>query len=189
MLQHLIGHQSLFFINMYEDLWSLYEHFHSDHPLLDQHVQSSRQESHRSHVTSSRQTGTGNNSRDREQVKDGHRSSHGRTQDSTEMRSQYQKDFPPPSACWRRRTPALPQPDNIGINPAFRWEKLCWHHQALKIHVKKNSSVSVRVTRIEFRTIQRDTYPGWPITMPMYDGRLRKDKPNTPSEKPTNQSL
>lgn len=41
-----------------------------------------------------------------------------------EMQSQYQKDFPPPSSCRRRRTPALPQPDNIGINPAFRWGKV-----------------------------------------------------------------
>ncbi|XP_054611527.1 uncharacterized protein si:dkeyp-69c1.9 isoform X2 [Dunckerocampus dactyliophorus] len=50
------------------------------------------------------------------------------------MRSQYQKDFPPPSSWCRRSTPALPQPDNIGINPAFR---------------------------IDFRTVQRDTFPDW----------------------------
>ncbi|XP_049598929.1 uncharacterized protein si:dkeyp-69c1.9 [Syngnathus scovelli] len=50
------------------------------------------------------------------------------------MLSQYQKDFPPRSSWCRRRTPALPQPDNIGINPAFR---------------------------IEFGTIQRETYPNW----------------------------
>ncbi|XP_037124804.1 uncharacterized protein si:dkeyp-69c1.9 isoform X1 [Syngnathus acus] len=50
------------------------------------------------------------------------------------MLSQYQKDFPPPSSWCRRRTPALPQPDNIGINPAFR---------------------------IEFGTINRETYPNW----------------------------
>ncbi|KAK7926140.1 hypothetical protein WMY93_008450 [Mugilogobius chulae] len=41
-------------------------------------------------------------------------------QDTVVMKSQYQKDFPPPTSCRRRRTPALPQPDNIGINPAFR---------------------------------------------------------------------
>lgn len=53
-------------------------------------------------------------------------------QGMTEMQSQYQKDFPPPSSCCRRRTPALPQPDNIGINPAFR---------------------------IDFSTVQRETFP------------------------------
>lgn len=41
-------------------------------------------------------------------------------EETLEMQSQYQKDFPPPSSRHRRRTPALPQPDNIGINPAFR---------------------------------------------------------------------
>ncbi|TWW74715.1 hypothetical protein D4764_14G0007180 [Takifugu flavidus] len=51
------------------------------------------------------------------------------------MLSQYQQDFPPPP-CPRRRTPALPHPDNIGINPAFR---------------------------LEFSTVQRDAYPPWPI--------------------------
>lgn len=40
--------------------------------------------------------------------------------ETLQMQSQYQKDFPPPSSCHRRRTPALPQLDNIGINPAFR---------------------------------------------------------------------
>ncbi|KAJ3588672.1 hypothetical protein NHX12_009526 [Muraenolepis orangiensis] len=55
------------------------------------------------------------------------------------MKSLYQKDFPPPlpqHPC-RRRTPAHPQPDNIAINPSLR---------------------------IEFSTIQRETYPGWPVT-------------------------
>lgn len=40
-------------------------------------------------------------------------------QENLLMLSQYQKDFPP-LPCPRRRTPALPHPDNIGINPAFR---------------------------------------------------------------------
>ncbi|XP_040929693.1 uncharacterized protein si:dkeyp-69c1.9 [Betta splendens] len=59
-----------------------------------------------------------------------------RNEDPADMRSQYQKDFPPPSSCRRRRTPALPQPDNIGINPAFR---------------------------IEFGTVQRQTLPEWAV--------------------------
>ncbi|CAL9685516.1 unnamed protein product [Knipowitschia caucasica] len=57
-------------------------------------------------------------------------------QDPIDMKSQYQKDFPPPTSCRRRRTPALPQPDNIGINPAFR---------------------------IDFSTVQRETFPSRPI--------------------------
>ncbi|KAK9536635.1 hypothetical protein VZT92_006402 [Zoarces viviparus] len=61
------------------------------------------------------------------------------------MQSQYQKDFPPPSSYRRRRTPALPQPDNIGINPAFR---------------------------MDFGTVQRETFPGWPIMNPTCAGRL-----------------
>ncbi|XP_061818859.1 uncharacterized protein [Nerophis lumbriciformis] len=55
------------------------------------------------------------------------------------MLSQYQKDFPPLTSPRRRRTPALPQQDNIGINPSFR---------------------------MEFRTVQRDTYPDWPVSGP-----------------------
>ncbi|XP_077447760.1 uncharacterized protein LOC144067740 [Stigmatopora argus] len=60
------------------------------------------------------------------------------------MVSQYQQDFPPPSSWRRRRTPALPQPDNIAINPAFR---------------------------IDFETVHRKMYPNWPNPeMPMqYD--------------------
>nr|XP_046266385.1 uncharacterized protein si:dkeyp-69c1.9 [Scatophagus argus] len=107
-------------------------------------AQNTQQESHRSHLTSSRQTGGGNSSRDRERGEDeqeGNQVQMGPTgvkneHSATEMLSQYQKDFPPPSSCRRRRTPALPQPDNIGINPAFR---------------------------IEFSTVQREAYPGWPI--------------------------
>ncbi|XP_077597304.1 uncharacterized protein LOC144212960 [Stigmatopora nigra] len=57
------------------------------------------------------------------------------------MLSQYQQDFPPPSSWRRRRTPALPQPDNIAINPAFR---------------------------IDFETVHRKMYPNWPNPeMPM----------------------
>ncbi|KAG7217270.1 hypothetical protein INR49_027814 [Caranx melampygus] len=67
-------------------------------------------------------------------------------QATVEMQSQYQKDFPPPSSSCRKRTPALPQPDNIGINPAFR---------------------------IEFNTVQRETYPGWPIVNHRCAGRPR----------------
>ncbi|XP_044227082.1 uncharacterized protein si:dkeyp-69c1.9 [Thunnus albacares] len=118
----------------------------------------SQQESRRSHPTSSRQTGRGNSSRDGEPGEDMREGDCDQTQDTTEMQSQYQKDFPPPSSCRRRRTPALPQPDNIGINPAFR---------------------------IEFRTVQRETYPGWPILNRRCAGRLRtalSGEPNTISE-------
>lgn len=80
----------------------------------------SLQESCCSHPMSLRQTGRGNSSRDREPGKDRQKGDLDQIQDTAEMQSQYQKDFPPPSSCRRRRTPALPQPDNIGINPAFR---------------------------------------------------------------------
>ncbi|XP_035767640.1 uncharacterized protein si:dkeyp-69c1.9 isoform X1 [Neolamprologus brichardi] len=70
-------------------------------------------------------------------------------QETAQMQSRYQKDFPPPSSCHRRRTPAFPQPDNIGINPAFR---------------------------INFSTVQRETYPGWPIVNVGYGGRQRPAK-------------
>ncbi|XP_071316512.1 uncharacterized protein [Trachinotus anak] len=100
-----------------------------------------------SHPTSSRETGRGSSSssRDREPGEDEQEGNLDQ-QEATQMQSQYQKDFPPPSSFRRRRTPALPQPDNIGINPAFR---------------------------IEFNTVQRETYPGWPIVNSRYAGRLR----------------
>ena len=96
-------------------------------------AQNTQQESHRSHLTSTRQTGRGNSSRDREEDEVGIESQRDRTgstggeneHGTTEMKSQYQKDFPPPSSCRRRRTPAHPQPDNIGINPAFGLESVC----------------------------------------------------------------
>lgn len=103
--------------------------------------------SHWSHSTSSRQTGRGNGGREREQGEDKQQENHvqmGSTavkmikQDATEMQSQYQRDFPPPSSCRRRRTPALPQPDNIGINPAFGWEWVCQCH----INVETSSWMS-----------------------------------------------
>ncbi|KAG7237045.1 hypothetical protein INR49_032868, partial [Caranx melampygus] len=106
-------------------------------------TQRTQQESQSRHPTSSRQTGRGNSS-SREQGENEHKGNYDQTrskavrdeQATVEMQSQYQKDFPPPSSSCRKRTPALPQPDNIGINPAFR---------------------------IEFNTVQRETYPGWPI--------------------------
>uniref|UniRef100_UPI0037E9AD8A uncharacterized protein n=1 Tax=Semicossyphus pulcher TaxID=241346 RepID=UPI0037E9AD8A len=121
------------------------------------------QDSHRPPPTSSRQTGRGNSSRDRKQREDEREGDRDQTavkreEDATEMQSQYQKDFPPPSSCRRRRTPALPQPDNIGINPAFR---------------------------IEFSTVQRETYPGWPVLNSRCAGRLRAasaGQPNVTSE-------
>ncbi|XP_018547977.1 uncharacterized protein si:dkeyp-69c1.9 [Lates calcarifer] len=117
--------------------------------------QNTQQEAQSPHPTSSRQTGRGKSSSgDREAGEDEQEGNHYQTgstavkneQDTTEMQSQYQKDFPPPSSCRRRRTPALPQPDNIGINPAFR---------------------------IEFSTVQREAFPGWPIMNPRYPGRRR----------------
>ncbi|XP_059207074.1 uncharacterized protein si:dkeyp-69c1.9 [Centropristis striata] len=115
---------------------------HQDRGKGDQKTQ---QESHRSSSTSSRQTGKGNSSKDWEPGEDeqGGKAVTSK-QDMTEMQSQYQKDFPPPTSWRRRRTPALPQPDNIGINPAFR---------------------------IDFSTVQREHYPGWPAMNP---GRLRE---------------
>ncbi|KAM4546590.1 uncharacterized protein V3H82_020344 isoform 2-T2 [Fundulus diaphanus] len=59
--------------------------------------------------------------------------------EQTEMKSQYQRDFPRPSSHRRRQTPACPQPDNLGINHAFR---------------------------IEFSTVQKEAYPSWLITKP-----------------------
>ncbi|XP_047463846.1 uncharacterized protein si:dkeyp-69c1.9 isoform X1 [Mugil cephalus] len=95
--------------------------------------------------TSSRQTRTGNGHKDREVGGDEQECNQDHTKPTamkngiTEMQSQYQKDFHPPASCCRRRTPAFPQPDNIGINPAFR---------------------------IEFSTVQRETYSGWPNMSP-----------------------
>ncbi|XP_045896919.1 uncharacterized protein si:dkeyp-69c1.9 isoform X1 [Micropterus dolomieu] len=132
----------------------------------DRVTQNTKQESHRSPPTSSRQTGGGNSSRDGGPGEDEQGGICGQTrttavkneQDTTGMQSQYQKDFPPPSSCRRRRTPALPQPDNIGINPAFR---------------------------IDFSTVQKETYPGWPIRNPRCAGRLTaasSGQPNLASE-------
>lgn len=83
------------------------------------------------HPKSSRQTGTENGHRDRELEGDEQEHNKDHTKPAavknyvTGIQSQYQKDFPPPTFCHRRRTPALPQPDNIGINPAFRWGQVC----------------------------------------------------------------
>ncbi|CAL8304899.1 unnamed protein product [Gadus morhua 'NCC'] len=68
------------------------------------------------------------------------------------MKSLYQKDFPPPLSqhLCRRRTPVHPQPDNIAINPSLR---------------------------IDFSTVQRETYPGWPITK--IGNRGRKSETST----------
>ena len=38
-----------------------------------------------------------------------------------EMLSVYQQDFPPPSIPLRRRSLAMPPPDNIAINPILRY--------------------------------------------------------------------
>ncbi|KAL3971079.1 male-specific lethal 2 [Sarotherodon galilaeus] len=115
-----------------------------------------QQESHHSPPASSRKTGRGNRREDREvrgneqEGNSDHTSAAAKNeQETAQMQSQYQKDFPPPSSCHRRRTPAFPQPDNIGINPAFR---------------------------INFSTVQRETYPGWPIVNAGYGGRQRPAK-------------
>ncbi|CAN9501325.1 unnamed protein product [Ophioblennius macclurei] len=116
----------------------------------------------RSRFTSSRQTERQRSSKEREPGEDDDEGDHDHTksgaadhrQSTTAMQSQYQKDFPPPSSRRRRRTPALPQPDNIGINPAFR---------------------------IEFRTVQRETYPGWPIVSHRLAGRQRAPSSGHPN--------
>ncbi|XP_041864596.1 uncharacterized protein si:dkeyp-69c1.9 isoform X2 [Melanotaenia boesemani] len=120
----------------------------------DRTTLSTQQESFHPHPTSSRQTGKGNSNRaiqtkgDEQEGIDTHSKTPSayNKEHTTEMKSQYQKDFPPPSSCRMRRTPALPQPDNIGINPAFR---------------------------IEFSTVQRDAYPAHPIKNTRHAGRLR----------------
>ncbi|KAK5858487.1 hypothetical protein PBY51_002622 [Eleginops maclovinus] len=119
----------------------------------DHSASNTQQVSKRSLPTSSRQTGRGSSITDREAGEDEQGGNPDETawtekQETTDMQSQYQKDFPPPSSCRRRRTPALPQPDNIGINPAFR---------------------------IDFSTVQRENFPGWPIMKPMRTGRPRQD--------------
>ncbi|XP_034540389.1 uncharacterized protein si:dkeyp-69c1.9 [Notolabrus celidotus] len=125
----------------------------------DRDAQNTQRETHHSSPTASRQTGRGNSSRDRETLEDKRdQTAVKEEQHALEMLSQYQKDFPPPASCYRRRTPALPQPDNIGINPAFR---------------------------IEFSTVQRETYPGWPIMNSRCAGRMRaasSGHPNMTSE-------
>lgn len=91
-----------------------------DDPSGNKSDQNTQQQSQCHHPTPSRQTGRGNtgmSSRDSTQGQ----SAGTHHAETREMQSQYQKDFPPPSSCRRRRTPALPQPDNIGINPAFRY--------------------------------------------------------------------
>nr|XP_040039186.1 uncharacterized protein si:dkeyp-69c1.9 isoform X2 [Gasterosteus aculeatus aculeatus] len=103
-----------------------------------------QQGSHRCHPTSSRPTGRGKSSGECEPAEDEQEGDHDLTavtneQGTAEMQSQYQKDFPPLSSCHRRRTPALPQPDTIGINPAFR---------------------------IDFSTVQRYNFPGWSPSVP-----------------------
>ncbi|XP_037835021.1 uncharacterized protein si:dkeyp-69c1.9 [Kryptolebias marmoratus] len=75
-------------------------------------------------------------------------------QEAAEMRSRYQEDFPPPPSGCRRLTPAFPQPDNLGINPAFR---------------------------LEFSTAQRDSFPGWPAVEPSRPGRIRATEPEARS--------
>lgn len=86
---------------------------------------SSHQEPYQSHPTVTGQRGVGNSEQGEEEENHSQMQSTAVTVDceTLQMQSQYQKDFPPPSSSHRRRTPALPQPDNIGINPAFRWQK------------------------------------------------------------------
>ncbi|XP_074527572.1 uncharacterized protein LOC141791203 [Halichoeres trimaculatus] len=112
----------------------------------DSDAQNTQRASHHSLSTALTQTGRGNNSRGRGTREDERdHTAVKKEQHTLEMLSQYQKDFPPLASC-RRRTPALPQPDNIGINPAFR---------------------------IEFNTVQRETYPGWPIMNSRCAGRIK----------------
>lgn len=137
--------------------WNPYKGY--DYPSGGHVAQYSQQVSHRSHSTSLRQTGVGNSSKERERGEDMQEENHdqmGSTavkigQDAREMQSQYQKDFPPPSSCRRRRTPALPQSDNIGINPAFRWERVCQRlinvrsaHEWMNVCVRFGSQVWVQ---------------------------------------------
>ncbi|XP_051903339.1 uncharacterized protein si:dkeyp-69c1.9 [Hippocampus zosterae] len=110
-------------------------------------AQNSRQETRHSHVLSSRQTGSVKSRHveadEQADICDGNQ--------DAEMLSQYQKDFPPPSSWRRRRTPAMPQPDNIGINRAFG---------------------------IEFGTVHRETYRNW---HDLNIGRVRSTIPGSTS--------
>ncbi|KAM8835084.1 uncharacterized protein ACB058_016521 isoform 1-T2 [Synchiropus picturatus] len=89
-----------------------------DDPRGEHSAQKLLRESTCSSLTSSRQTGRGSSS---SRNTKGEQGGTDYCRGPTEMKSLYQKDFPPPSLC-RRRTPAAPQPDNIGINPALRFE-------------------------------------------------------------------
>lgn len=88
-------------------------------------TRASQQEPNQSHSTFSERGGVENGDQGKEE--ENHKQMQSTAvkvdQETLQMQSQYQKDFPPPSFCHGRRTPALPQPDNIGINPAFRWQK------------------------------------------------------------------
>ncbi|XP_067350360.1 uncharacterized protein si:dkeyp-69c1.9 isoform X4 [Channa argus] len=138
----------------------------------DHTAHNTQQESHHPSrfPTSSRQTGTGNStSRDKEPEEDEQEGNTNPQQGSTkvtnkdiaQMQSQYQKDYPPPSSIRRRRTPALPQPDNIGINPAFR---------------------------IKFSTVQREAFCGWPIRNPSSSGGMTAALSRQPKEPSKEQS-
>jgi len=162
-------------------------HQRSDSPSGDLHVNpNTRQEFHLCPPTSSRQAGRGNGSKDCEPGEDEQEGNNDRTkeQDAEEMQSQYQKDFPPPSCCRGRRTPAPPQADNIGINPAFRSERRSHHHSLVQLNVESSSSVCVCVCvcvwvhRIDFSTVQRETFPGWPAVNPSCAARLRRLHPD-----------
>ncbi|MED6292664.1 hypothetical protein CHARACLAT_002737 [Characodon lateralis] len=99
------------------------------------------------HPPSSRETPKGNSSRGRRSDKEEYEGNCGHPvlpglnneQKTAEMKSQYQRDFTRLSSHWTRQTPAWPQPDNLGINPAFR---------------------------IEFGTVQKEAYRSWLIMKP-----------------------
>ncbi|XP_051960474.1 uncharacterized protein si:dkeyp-69c1.9 isoform X3 [Xyrauchen texanus] len=52
--------------------------------------------------------------------------------------SLYQQDFPAPKRIHVRRNQVIPHPDNLAINPSMR---------------------------AEYRTVQRETYPGWDVSV------------------------
>lgn len=130
-------------------------------------TQYSQQESHQFDSTSLRQTGVGHSSREKEHGQDMLEDKHDQMgltaeQDARELKSQYQKDFPPPSSFRRRRTPALPQPDNIGINPAFRWEGVCQLY--INVTNANSSHVCVLVTglnSVQFKERLTLVGPSW----------------------------